>query len=245
MAFHTITLEKVEDIAEGTKYLCFSKPAGFQFQAGQYVAMRITSLIAPDTKNGVRSLSLASAPGEAHLGFGLRKSESGFKQTLWAMKPGDTVEVTDAVGFFTVPENEEREIVFLTGGIGITPVRSILRQAVLDGSQKKYTLLFANRAPKDAPFAQELRELTLSQYSLVEIMSQCDSADEEDACDEHGYIREELLKKYLTHPEECVYYLVGSPSFVEVMGTMLTDLGVPMESRHMDPFTGLFSATTK
>lgn len=242
MAFHTITLQKVEDIADGTKYFCFSKPAEFQFMAGQYVAMRITNLVAPDVKNGVRSLSIASAPGENHLGFGVRYSESGFKQTLWSMKPGDTLEVTDAVGFFTVPENESREIVFLIGGIGITPARSILKQATLDGSQKKYTLFFSNRLPKDAPFREELKSFELPNFKLIEVMSQCDGSDPNDICDEHGYIRQEIVEKYVNSPQEAVYYLVGSPSFVEVMGDMLTTFGVSKENRHLDPFTGLVSA---
>ncbi len=245
MAFHTITLKKIEDIAEGTKYFCFSKPENFQFTAGQYVAMRITTLVAPDVKNGVRSLSIASAPGEEHLGFGVRYSESGFKKTLWSLKPGDTVEVTDAVGFFTVPENESREIVFLIGGIGITPARSILKQATFENSQKKYTLFFGNRTPKDAPFREELQDFTLPNYRLIDVISQCDGADPEDTCDEHGYIRQEILEKHLSAPQEAVYYLVGSPSFVGVMETMLDDLGVPKENRHTDPFTGLVSAALK
>ncbi len=242
MAFHTITLQKVEDIAEGTKYFSFSKPENFQFTAGQYVAMRISNLIAPDTKNGVRSLSIASAPGEETLGFGLRVSDSGFKKTLWSLKPGDTVEVTDAVGFFIVPETEDREIVFLIGGIGITPVRSILKQATLESSEKKYTLFFGNRYPKDAPFREELLSFVLPHFTLIEVMSKCDGEDPKDCCDEHGYIREEILKKYLSAPKECVYYLVGSPSFVEVMEKLLDGLGVPHQNRHIDPFTGLVSA---
>lgn len=245
MAFHTVTLQKVEDIAEGTKYFCFSKPENFQFTAGQYVAMRITNLVAPDVKNGVRSLSLSSAPGENHLGFAVRKSESGFKTTLWAMKPGDTVEVTDAVGFFTIAPTEDREIVFLIGGIGITPARSILKQATLEQSEKKYTLFFGNRTPADAPFRDELLSYKLPNFRMIEVMSQCDPADVNALCGEEGYIREDILKKYLPNPKECVYYLVGSPSFVEVMENMLDSLGVSKEQRHTDPFTGLVSAAIK
>lgn len=245
MAFHTVILEKVEDIADGTKFFSFTKPVGFTFKAGQYVAMRITNLIAPDAKNGVRSLSIAAAPGEEYLSFGMRRSESGFKKTLWAMPVGSTVEVTDAVGSFIVPPEEEREIVFLIGGIGITPARSILKQAVLEKSEKKYTLFFGNRFPKDAPFANELRDYDLPNFKMVEVMSECDGDDENDKCEEHGYIREEVLKKYLTDPKNCVYYIVGSPSFVEVMETMLTNFGVTKENWHTDPFTGLISAELK
>lgn len=245
MAFHTVTLEKVEDVAEGTKIFWFSKPEGFTFIAGQYVAMRITSLVAPDTKNGVRSLSLASAPDEEYLGFAVRYSESGFKATLWAMNIGDTLEITDAVGFFTIPETETREIVFLIGGIGITPARSILKQAEIEKSQKKYTLFYANRTPKDAPFAEELRGFSVQNFRMIEVMSQCDGGDGNDTCDEHGYICEDILKKYLTNPQENVYYLVGSPSFVEVMEQLLEGFGVSKENWHTDPFTGLVSADKK
>lgn len=243
MAFHTVALQKVEDIADGTKMFFFSKPEGFQFTAGQYVAFRIPSLKFPDAKNGVRSLSLASAPSEEQLGFGVRFSESGFKKTLWEMNPGDTVEVTNAVGMFTVPEEETREVVFLIGGIGITPARSILKQAEHEKSTKKYTLFFANRQPKDAPFRDEMRNLNLTNYRMVEVMSQCEGGDNHVDCDEHGYICPEILEKYLTDPQQCVYYLVGSPAFVEVMENMLRDFGVTEESWHTDPFTGLVSAS--
>ena len=242
MAFHTVTLQKVEDVAKGTKLFWFSKPEGFTFIAGQYVAMRFTLLVAPDTKYGVRSLSLASAPDEKHLGFSLRYSESGFKQTLWAMKVGNTLEITDAVGFFTIPEEESREIVFLIGGIGITPVRSILKQAVAENSKKKYTLFYANRTPEDAPFREEIRGYALPNFRMIEVISQCDGSEEKDTCDEHGYIEETIIKKYLQNPQDNVYYLVGSPSFVDVMEQMLERFGVSKENWHTDPFTGLVSA---
>ncbi len=241
MAFHTITLKEVKDVADGTKMFLFSKPTGFTFLPGQYVAMRITELVAPDSKNGVRSLSIASAPSEDFLGFGVRKSESGFKQTLWAMQPGATVEVTNAVGFFTVPEEEQREIVFLIGGIGITPVRSILKEAEAKGSDKKYTLFFANRLPKDAPFASEIRGYNVLNFKMIEVMSACSGDSADDACDEHGYIRHELIEKYIQDPQSASYYLVGSPQFIGVMEEMLTGLGLTKESWHVDPFTGLES----
>jgi ferredoxin-NADP reductase len=245
MAFYTVTLTKVQNIADGTKMFCFTKPEGFDYLPGQYVAMRITDLVEPDTKNGVRSLSLASAPSEEFLGFGVRVSDSGFKKTLWTMKPGATVEVTKAVGFFTIPETEEREIIFLIGGIGITPVRSMLKQAEFEKSQKRYTLFFANRLPKDAPFAQEIKEYILPNLQMIEVMSQCGGDRANDSCDEHGYIRHELVQKYVAEPQLAIYYLVGSMQFIEVMEKMLTELGLTKESWHTDPFTGLESKGKK
>lgn len=242
MAFHTVTLTKSETIATGTKMFWFTKPEGFTFQPGQYVAMRIQNLVAPDARAGVRSLSIASAPYEAELGFAVRESDTGFKQTLWAMQPGQTVEVTDAVGFFTVPATEEREVVFLIGGIGITPVRSILFEAVHNKDTRKYTLFYANRKPSDAPFLKELETLDLPGFTLENIISQCDGGNEHIACDEHGYISQEVLEKHLMNPREKAYYLVGSPQFIIAMEAILSRIGLAKSDWHVDPFTGLASA---
>jgi ferredoxin-NADP reductase len=77
---------------------------------------------------------------------------------------------------------------------------------------------------------------------MIEVMSQCSGDDANDTCDEHGYITQELLEKYLMEPKGKTYYLVGSPQFVEVMEKMLLELGITKESWHVDPFTGLTSA---
>jgi ferredoxin-NADP reductase len=245
MAFHTVKLQEVRDIAEGTKMFCFEKPVGFTFQAGQYVAMRLRNLVAPDTKTGVRSLSMASAPCEDFLGFGMRQSESGFKKTLWAMDVGDTVEVTDAVGSFIIPEEATHPVVFLIGGIGITPVRSILLQAAHDQvenqkEKKAYTLFFCNRFHQDAPYREELGQITELDLKIVDTFSKEDREHKYEH-EERGYITRELLEKHLTTPKECIYYLVGSPAFITAMEDILTELGLTKESWHTDPFTGLES----
>jgi ferredoxin-NADP reductase len=241
MAFHTVTLKETCDIADGTRMFFFTKPEGFHYEPGQYVAMRITDLIVPDQRNGVRSLSIATAPCEESLGFGLRQSESGFKQTLWNMTPGATLEVTDAVGFFTVASSEQREIIFLIGGIGITPVRSILKQAEHDKSEKKYTLFFANRFHKDAPYREEIANLSLPGLTVVDVLEKAEEEERQYEHEERGFIRAELLEKYVEAPKECVYYIVGSPGFTAAMEKMLLDFGVTQESWHTDPFTGLVS----
>ena len=93
----TLTLQKVEDCANGTKTFVFDKPENFTFRAGQYVAFKIDNLIAPDYRAGVRSLSICSAPSEPFMAFTVRESESGFKKTLWAMEPGATVSITPPI----------------------------------------------------------------------------------------------------------------------------------------------------
>lgn len=247
MANYILTLKEARDVAVGTRLFVFDKPEGYVFKAGQYVAMIVPKRegIEPDTRGFVRSLSIASAPYESELYFAMRQGESAFKRTLWQLVPGDTVTVTKPVGFFVLPAEEDtRPIVFLAGGIGITPVRSILKQAEHEKSNRDLTLFYSNRFLEDAAFDEEIRNVALEKFRLVTVLSKstepCAPGN-----DERGYICEPLLKKYLGDSMDCLYYIVGSPQFSNAIEKILIDLGVPKEQRHMDPFTGLRSVNQK
>lgn len=247
MASYTITLKEARDVADGTRLFIFDKPAGYTFVSGQYVALTVPKIdgIETDKKGLSRSFSLASAPYEAELCFAMRSGESSFKQTCWRLKAGDTVTITGPVGFFTIPpEEDDRPIVFLVGGIGITPVRSILKQAERDRDNRTFTLLYANRFLKDAAFHDELGDLSLADLRYVTVLSRS-----EDSCapvnDERGYICEETVRKYVDDVPGSLYYIVGSPQFIGSMEETLANLGVSKEQCKKDPFTGLKAQTVK
>ena len=236
----TLTLQKVEDCANGTKTFVFDKPENFTFRAGQYVAFKIDNLIAPDYRAGVRSLSICSAPSEPFMAFTVRESESGFKKTLWAMEPGATASITPPIGKFVLDPEDMREVVFLIGGVGITPVRSMLIEEQSHPTGRKMTLLYANRTLGDAPFQSELRELELPNLRYIDVLSQ-EEAGVEHENEARGYINEELLRKEVDNPEKCVYYMVGSPAFLGAMEEMLKAMSIPEDQCHKDPFTGMES----
>ncbi len=118
-----------EEIARDTSVFWFEKPADFTFRAGQYTVLRLPNLSEPDPQGPVRSLSICSAPHEERLGFALRNTQSPFKKALWAMQPGEEASITPVIGKFVLEATETRPLVFIVGGIGITPVRSILKEA--------------------------------------------------------------------------------------------------------------------
>ena len=243
MANFTLTLQEQRAVADGTELFVFDKPADFTFEAGQYIAMMLSNLVAPDTRAGVRSLSIASAPCEESLYFAMRRSDSGFKQTMFALRPGDTVAVTKAIGHFTLAHaGDNLPIVFLIGGIGITPVRSILKQAEHEGSTRSFTLFYSNRFEKDAAFHEELREIKLPNYRFVTTLSQ-ETTPCADTNEERGYICADRLRKYVPDVHGGWFYLVGDPAFIEAMEKRLTEMGVAKEKQVCDPFTGMATAT--
>ncbi len=241
-----ITLKEVREVADGTQVFIFDKPEGYEFQAGQYVALFAPKLdgIEPDQRGLSRSLSISSAPCEDELWFAMRKSDSYFKRTMWELKPGAVATITKPVGHFTVPENDDRPIVFLIGGIGITPARAILKQAEHDRATRRFTLFYSNRFDKDAAFEEEMRAFSLPEYRFVRVLSKSDEpcAPEND---ERGYICEETIKKYVPATDQVLYYIVGSPQFAGAMETMLDEMGIPKESRHMDPFSGMVAQSVR
>ena len=239
MANYTLIFKEQKNVADGTDTFYFEKPADFVFEAGQYVVLRLANLVAPDTRAGVRSFSISSAPYENDLAFTMRQGMSGFKQTMYALKPGETIVATGPVGHFTLSHATNGfPIVFLVGGIGITPVRSILKQAEHDGSARLFTILYSNRFEKDAAFHRELKHMSLATVRYVTTLSQetmpCSGGDEE-----RGYICEAMVRKYVADITGVWFYLVGAPTFIEVMEKMLSDMGVAKEAMVCDPFAGM------
>jgi ferredoxin-NADP reductase len=245
MANFQLKFKRKEEVADGTWSFHFEKPADFVFEAGQYVALVLPRLVVPDTRGPVRSLSICSAPFEEDLVFTMRITESGFKQSIMALEPGEVAQATKPIGHFTLAHaSDGKPIVFVVGGIGITPARSILKQAEHDGIKRSFTLFYSNRLKKDAAFQADLSQLSLEGYQFISTFSQettpCTGGD-----DERGYICSSMLEKYLPLEQirESWYYLVGAPAFIEAMEKMLAEIGIPEERMVNDPFTGMATAT--
>lgn len=239
MEKYTLTLKEKRDVADGTKLFVFSRPEGFEFKAGQYVALEVKEFSVEDDGRGrLRSLSIASAPYENELHFVMREGESSFKRTMWSLQIGDTVLSTKPVGMFVLPEDEnDIPVVFLIGGVGITPARSMLRQAMHISSGREFFLFYSNRLLKDAAFHDELKILPSEHFTYVNTLTQA-----EDACEvgeERGYICKEMIGKYVADPINSKYYIVGSPDFSNAMKSVVLGMGVAATSVHTDSFTGL------
>src|SRR5215475_7222075 len=125
---HTASFTKREEMAERTMAFHFSKPADFQFRAGQ--AMDVTLLDPPETdaEGNTRTFSIASAPFDGDLMIATRMRDTAFKRVLRNAEPGLNVKIRGPSGSFVMYRGTEKPAVFLAGGIGITPFVSMIRQ---------------------------------------------------------------------------------------------------------------------
>ncbi len=237
---YTLTLKRFEEVADGTRLFIFAKPENFAFQAGQYVALRLDAsrLVSPDVRGGVRSFSIASAPYEDELAFVMREGITGFKKTMWDLKPGDTVGCTKAVGHCTIPENDGKVIALLAGGVGIAPARAMIRGAARSADSRGYYLFYSNRELKDAAFHEDLKAAILPDFHYVWTLSDATDPPTE-AGEERGYITADMIRKYLPEWRSAHYYVIGAPGFADAMKAMLLGMGIPETEIKIDPFTGL------
>lgn len=239
MPIYTTKLKSKEEIAAGTMAFHLEKPEGFGFKAGQFGDYTLLSPSETDAEGNTRGFSLASAPYEADLMFATRMRDTAFKRVLKTMEVGTEITLDAPYGSFTLHNNAKIPAVFLTGGIGVTPVRSIVLQAAHDNLPHRIFLFDSNRGPEDSAFLDELTNAQQQNpnYTFVGTMTEMEKSDQKwDG--ETGYITKAMLEKYVGDLTLPIYYLAGPASMVTAMRKTLNQAGVDDDNIRTEEFSG-------
>jgi len=217
----------------------FDKPAGFAHQAGQNALFSLVDPPDTDAKGPSRTFSLASAPHEPELMIATRMRDTAFKRVLKSAALGTPVRLDGPSGVMALHADAARPAVFLAGGIGVTPFLSMARHAANNHLPHRITLFYANRRAEDAAFLDELRALEQSNrnYRLVATMSAAQISSQPWK-GETGFIRPDMLERYLTDLKSPVYYFAGPPGMAMAMQSMLEGLGVNENDMRSEEFYG-------
>lgn len=239
MPVYPIKLTRKQEIAAGTMAFYFDKPQGFAFKAGQYGDL---TLIDPDSagvEGKIRTFSLASAPYENELMFATRMRDSPFKNALQAMPLGTELNVDAPHGSLTLHNDASIPAVFLTGGIGLTPARSIVLQAAHEQLPHKIFLFDSNKRPEDAVFLAELKQAQQDNpnYTFIGTMTQMDKSAQPWS-GETGFINKAMLTKYIGDLTQPIYYITGPQAMVEAMLDILSAAGVDEDNIRTEEFFG-------
>jgi len=205
----------------------FEPEAAITWEPGQYMHYVLPHPQADD-RGTERWFTNSAAPSEGRVMISTRiDSEHGssFKRALLALKAGDEVEADGPEGDFTA-EDESRNYIFVAGGIGITPFRSILQEAHAQGKQLKVDLLYANR-DQNIPFQDELEKLTADNPNLkVDYVVQPRS------------LTAEVIKQHADNTDNPLIYLSGPAPMVKSFAEELKNLGVDEAAVKLDDFPG-------
>ncbi len=239
MAQYQVKLKDRREVAEGTMAFHFDKPSGYEFKAGQFTNVALIDPAETDDEGDDRTFSIASAPEEPDLIVATRMRDTAFKRVLKKLPLGSPVTIGSPAGRMVLQDEAARPAVFLAGGIGITPFRSIVVHAANEHLPHRLFLFYSNRRPEDAAFLDDLQQLEGQnrQYKLIGTMTDLERSNRPWK-GEVGYIDKAMLARYLGELNGPIYYIVGPPGLVDAMRAMLTQAGVASDTIRIEKFAG-------
>ena len=239
MAIAKAKLTSRREIATGTMAFQFEKPPGFAYKAGQFGDITLANPPETDAEGNTRGFSLCSAPYEGDLMLATRMRDTAFKRVLKTMAMGTEVSLDAPYGSLTLHDDARVPAVFLSGGIGVTPVRSIVLQATHDKLDHKLILFDSNRRPEDAAFLDDLAAAAKvnPNFTLVGTMTEMDKSAEKWG-GETGYVTKAMLAKHIADFSLPIYYLSGPKAMVAAMRKILDEAGVKDDKIRTEEFTG-------
>lgn len=232
-------LIKKEEVVEGTMAFYLERPEDFNFIAGQYMTVSLLNPPETDNEGNSRFFSIASAPNEKHLMFATRMRNTAFKRVLKNLPTGSEVKITGPSGSFFLQKEFSRPTIFLIGGIGITPVFSILKNITYEKLPHQLFLFYSNKRPEDAPFLKELKNLEKENqnFKLVATMTEMENS-KRSWQGETDSINAGMIKKYINDLKSPIYYTAGPSSMVKAMKELLEKAGVQNNNIKFEEFSG-------
>lgn len=222
-----LTLINNKLVGTGVREFTFEPEQPIKWIPGQYLHY-VLEHKNEDDRGHERWFTISSAPSESVIRITTRISNersSSFKEALVSLKAGEKIEADGPEGDFIV-DQPNRNLIFVAGGIGITPYHSILVEAAKQNQQPKIDLLYANR-DQEIVFRRELDKLGTKNPNLrIEYIIQPDRLDNA------------LLEARIKAANNPIVYVSGPEPMVEALASELPKMGLKDKDIKTDYFPG-------
>lgn len=199
----------------------------FAFKPGQFCFLRLN-------KNRLYArhpFTISNAPENKYLNFTM-KNTGKFTQTASQLKEGEEIMIDGPFGVFTL-EDSKRNLVFIAGGVGITPFMSIIKSHLHSDDQQNITLLYGSETEKDIIFKKELDEIKEGWLRKIYVLSKEEKSSEDW---ERGYINKEVIEKNVANLENSLFYVCGPELMKNKMVKILKEMGIKKKSIKIESF---------
>jgi glycine betaine catabolism B len=238
MTFTGTLIERLERTTDSASFR-FTRPPEYSFEAGQSYSITIPSSEGPQQHR----FSHADSPTEGFTELTTRLTGPPFKNALDALPVGGRATFRGPAGLFVFRYQEPRAV-FLVGGIGITPVRSMLRYLVdthgvgrVPG--QRLVLLYACTTEEGVVYRSELDSFARAISGLrVEYVL---SRPHETWPGRRGFIDATVLNEELGEPSQWAFYIVGPPPMVTAMDQLMAEFEIPENQIVKENFAGYTS----
>ena len=235
-----ITFEtEILDIIQRThnvKSFRFRIEEDVDFKPGQFYFVTIKI----DGRERTKHFSFSNSPTEkGYVEFTKRITDSEFSQALERLKAGDWARLKMPYGSFTF-EGEYEKIAFLSGGIGITPIRSICKFATDTMLPTDMVLLYGNNREEDIIFRQDLDGMASVNKNLRIVYTLTSSdIDRKIWKGRTGYINDTMIREEIPDYKERIFYICGPPRMVESLIDILKNkLSIKQDKIRTENFVG-------
>ncbi len=213
------------------KSVRFTKPEGFDYLPGQYIYLTLGQ----GDKQKTKPLSLSSSPTEGFLEVTKQLTGHEFSNALVTLNVGDRAEVFGPHGEFTF-RGEYDKICMLSGGIGVTPQRSMVRYATDKALNTNIVVLYSTRHEDSIAFADDFREMQEQNRNLNIIITVTRPSPRWKGLT--GRINEASIEKMVPDYKERVFYISGPTPMVDAMSALLRVLQLPETQIKHEDFLG-------
>ncbi|MFA5929562.1 MAG: FAD-dependent oxidoreductase [Candidatus Micrarchaeia archaeon] len=221
MAYCEHRIARIEEVTESVRIFHMNGEAQ-PFQPGNFFLIRLPGA---DGKKVFRSFSAASHPSEGSLRFCVKKSGM-FTSCMWGLRAGDCVEIDGPYGIFTLDEKDSARV-FIAGGTGIAPLRSMILQTIIEG--KPACLFHSASTQSSLAYAEEMELLESKNPSFrcIHAVTRQEMPDGWNGI--RGRITADAIAQRLGALEGKTFYICGPKEMVEALVQGLAGAGVPKE----------------
>ncbi|MBN2109484.1 MAG: xylene monooxygenase [Methanosarcinaceae archaeon] len=218
--------------SRNVKSFRFKRPEGFDFKAGQYIVVTI----AVQGEDVSKPFSLSSSPTEeGHIEFTKKLTGHVFSNALDSLEVGDVMMISGPYGKMSF-EGEHERIALLSGGIGITPMRSICKYCTDMGLDTDVILICSDRSEEDMVFQAELDEMICQNHGLHVFQTLTRASDAWKGT--RGRINAAIIENKVPDYRDREFFICGPPAMLGSMLEMLHSIGVDDKKIKKESLTG-------
>jgi ferredoxin-NADP reductase len=234
-----MTLKEKRQIGQDLYEFIFAPNRKFDFRPGQYFEWTLGHKKS-DLRGNRRYFTIASSPTEdtVRLGIKFYPQASSFKKALSELGLGSKLFAGQLAGEFILPSDTNQKLIFIAGGIGITPYRSMLRYLLDKKEKRPITFFFSNKSSDEIVYKNILDEAN-SRLGIRTIYTLTDK-DKLPAgwSGEVGRISEEMIARFAPDYKSSIFYISGTHQMVTSMETLIKSMGIPGRQIKKDYFPG-------
>ncbi len=234
-----LTLKEKILIATDAYDFVFATNQKFKFKAGQYLEWTLAHHD-PDNRGIRRYFTIASSPTEPEIKMGVKFYEpaSTYKKTLINMQPGQTMVASQLSGDFTLPNDKNKKLVFIAGGIGVTPFRSMIKYLIDQKESRAITLFYSQKTLNDFAYVDDLDQAE-NQLGIKTVYTLTDKKLTPPTwIGETGFVDLKMIQKYVPDYMDRYYYISGPHSMVAAFEKTLKEIGILDNQIIIDYFPG-------